>query len=83
MTLDELSPQARALLEAAREADDPSPADRARIEAAFAPTLEAFGIGGVAGVGAAASLGKYGSLGTAGKAKRHRGADDEQEQRHD
>jgi hypothetical protein len=44
MDLDELPRQARAILEAAAGADDPSEHDRARIDATFTATLRAYGI---------------------------------------
>lgn len=44
MDLDELPRQARAVLDAAAAADDPSAADRARIDATFGATLRAYGI---------------------------------------
>jgi len=52
--MSELGPDARALLDAAREADDPTAADRARVRARLAGAIAASAAGGVA-TGASAS----------------------------
>jgi hypothetical protein len=69
MENDDLPPSARGLLDVARNADDPTPADRARIDAAFAERLRALGMTAPAAHEAAraGSAAPAAGAGTAGK----------------